>query len=304
MRSFFKFAAIIFFANFALLTYFVYAGAFSFYDFIAVDFDKYFYGEEPMSDRYLGQIILTTVWAFSLLIAFGSIVLRGLVQEPEVELTETDLKGLEETAEASNTMATEEARREQEELERLHASQEKEASLLVTAFDDMDFKQETAEQRPERMLKKLAGLLEAGQGLVYKRTESQAVELCGTFAFIPDETFDSRVEFGSGFVGESARSQKLLSINDIPDAYITIVSGLGDAQPHHLLVVPLVWEDVTIGVMEMAIFRTPNDFEKGAIREIAGRIGRAMYKDMKDLDVIKMAFNQVNETENVAVVAE
>jgi len=63
------------------------------------------------------------------------------------------------------------------------------------------------------------------------------------------------VENKSGLTGESIVSQKQLVLSDLPENYLTVASSLGNAKPEHLVIQPLVYENETIGVLEIGFFR-------------------------------------------------
>ncbi len=66
---------------------------------------------------------------------------------------------------------------------------------------------------------------------------------------VPD-TFD----FGVGLVGQAARGRERILITDVPPTYLTIASGLGEAAPLSLVILPVVFEERVLGVMELASF--------------------------------------------------
>lgn len=63
------------------------------------------------------------------------------------------------------------------------------------------------------------------------------------------------VEKSSGLTGEAIVSQKQLVLSDIPENFLTVVSSLGQAKPEHVVIQPLVYENETIGVLEVGFFR-------------------------------------------------
>jgi len=75
----------------------------------------------------------------------------------------------------------------------------------------------------------------------------------GTYAFYSEEVY-REFELGEGLTGQVAKEKKMLIINNIPEKYITILSGLGNGTPNYLIILPIVKEDSTIALLEFASF--------------------------------------------------
>jgi hypothetical protein len=101
--------------------------------------------------------------------------------------------------------------------------------------------------------------LEAGQGAIYTTIEKNGkryVELRGGYALAIGESTVINYEFGEGLIGQAAASGQALYVDDVPEGYIKIVSGLGTASPKFLLIVPVKDKHQVFGVMEIASFVT------------------------------------------------
>jgi hypothetical protein len=116
--------------------------------------------------------------------------------------------------------------------------------------------------------------LEAGQGAIYTATETEGkrtVELQGGYALNIGESTVINYEFGEGLIGQAAASGRSLYVDDVPEGYIKIVSGLGSASPRYLLIVPVKQNDEVLGVMEIASF-TPISEDSRKFSEEAGQL--------------------------------
>src|SRR5687767_8968487 len=62
-------------------------------------------------------------------------------------------------------------------------------------------------------------------------------------------------QIGESLVGQAALEKKTILVEDVPDDYIQVSSGLGEAPPRNILVLPILFEGHVRGVVEFASFQ-------------------------------------------------
>ena len=63
-----------------------------------------------------------------------------------------------------------------------------------------------------------------------------------------------RYRLGESLIGQCALEAKKILLNNVPDGYIRISSALGDAKPHNVIVLPVLFDGEVKGVIELASF--------------------------------------------------
>jgi hypothetical protein len=114
--------------------------------------------------------------------------------------------------------------------------------------------------------------LDAGQGAVYKiiaKEDKKIIELQNGYALSIGESKVISFDWGEGLIGQSAASAKTLYVDDVPDGYVKIVSGLGIASPRYLLIVPVKNQEQVLGVMEIATFTPLDENQRRFVEESA-----------------------------------
>ncbi len=99
--------------------------------------------------------------------------------------------------------------------------------------------------------------LNAGQGAAYltqQENDSRFAELTSGYALTISESATTRYNFGEGLIGQAASNGQLLYLDEVPEGYIKIISGLGSASPRYLLIAPVKNQDTVLGVLEIASF--------------------------------------------------
>ncbi len=84
------------------------------------------------------------------------------------------------------------------------------------------------------------------------------------------ESTDTQPSFGlgEGLVGQCAKEQKPITLNDVPANYCRITSGLGCAPPQQITGWPLLSRRTLLGVFEFASFRSITTSENALLDEI------------------------------------
>lgn len=110
----------------------------------------------------------------------------------------------------------------------------------------------------EKALASLCMKIDGSQGIIYsikKEKKKRWIELFATFAYNLPESDTVKYEFGEGLAGQVAKEGKKINIKDIPEGYITIISGLGAASPNHLAILPIKEKGEVTFVVEIASFK-------------------------------------------------
>ena len=92
--------------------------------------------------------------------------------------------------------------------------------------------------------------LKAQIGVIYL-FENGLLTQAGSYAFHYRKKNTNIIRPGEGLVGQAAREKKTIVFTEVPDDYIKINSGLGNATPKNLIIMPLVQDGVLKGVMEI-----------------------------------------------------
>ena len=87
----------------------------------------------------------------------------------------------------------------------------------------------------------------------------------------------THISLGQGIIGQCALEKRKLVLDRVPDDYIHISSGLGKAVPRSVLVLPLIFEGQTKGVLELASFEKFNHSHLALLDQLTESIGIVLH---------------------------
>jgi CheY-like chemotaxis protein/signal transduction histidine kinase len=105
------------------------------------------------------------------------------------------------------------------------------------------------------LLSELAPLVNAQQGVIYQMEseDSEGMVLLSGFAGDGENGHLRQLKLGEGLIGQCALEKRRMLITDLsPDRTVTIRSGLVEAVPRNLIVLPILFEDRVKAVIELA----------------------------------------------------
>ena len=100
--------------------------------------------------------------------------------------------------------------------------------------------------------------IEAVSGAYYSlkgNGKGKKLELDVPYALSFGESSRPSFEIGEGLVGQSAKEKAALFVDDVPESAIIAKSGLGQASPTHLAVLPVMHKTKLVGICEIGTFR-------------------------------------------------
>lgn len=130
----------------------------------------------------------------------------------------------------------------------------------------------------EKILSNIAKEFDIVQGLFFvKAKDSDEFNITGKYAYFGEEEPKS-FKLGETLSGQVAKNQKVLNLKEIPENYITILSGLGSSSPNHLIIIPVVVEKNTVAIIELASFKEFKGNFKELFQTISEKIGNELLK--------------------------
>ncbi|HPM29276.1 MAG TPA: GAF domain-containing protein [Chryseolinea sp.] len=111
----------------------------------------------------------------------------------------------------------------------------------------------------DKVIAALVQYTQSNQGGLYilndEDENNKFLDMVSLFAFDLKKFEQRKVKLGEGILGQAFLEKETTYITDIPDEYIRITSGLGDANPNSILMVPLKVDTEVYGIVELASFK-------------------------------------------------
>ena len=129
----------------------------------------------------------------------------------------------------------------------------------------------------KKILSELATVVTAQHGLFYVLQEEESfmdskLNLIASYAAVKRKNAPIQYAMGEGLIGQVALEKDRIMLTNLPKDYIKISSGLGDAKPQNVIILPVLFEGRLKAVIELASLdmfsQTHLDFLEGLTESI------------------------------------
>jgi signal transduction histidine kinase/HAMP domain-containing protein/CheY-like chemotaxis protein len=125
------------------------------------------------------------------------------------------------------------------------------------------------------IMSELTPLVTSQQGAFFlvEGEDEPDLRLVASYGYRQREGERDRFPLGDGLVGQAAVEAKPILVEDVPADYVKVASGLGEASPRNIIVLPVVFEEQVLGVIELASLQTISEINRAFLEQITETIG-------------------------------
>lgn len=128
----------------------------------------------------------------------------------------------------------------------------------------------------DKILALIIKYLEVNQGALFIVEEKRLIRIA-TYAYGKKKFIDDAIEIGQGLVGQCALEGQTIYLKEIPRDYVKITSGLGEATPKNVLIIPIKQRNQILGIMELASFHIIEQFKIEFVEKISESIASLIF---------------------------
>jgi HAMP domain-containing protein/CheY-like chemotaxis protein len=123
------------------------------------------------------------------------------------------------------------------------------------------------------LLSELAPLVNAQNGVIYLVEPDGSLRQLSAYADSPTSGHPERLMPGQGLVGQCAADARRMLLTQMPDNVVPIGSGLFQALPKNLIVLPVLFEGQVKAVIELASLGSFTDLQTSFLEQLTASIG-------------------------------
>ncbi|WP_327343268.1 HAMP domain-containing protein [Streptomyces europaeiscabiei] len=114
-----------------------------------------------------------------------------------------------------------------------------------------------------------------GKDLAPDNDEQYELRMLGSYGYSMG-SMPTSFRPGEALVGTAAQEKRTILVENAPSGYLKISSGLGEAPPAQVIVLPVLFEGTVLGVIELASFTPFTQIQKDFLNQIAEMIATSV----------------------------
>jgi methyl-accepting chemotaxis protein len=132
----------------------------------------------------------------------------------------------------------------------------------------------------DSIVSNLVRYLKANQGCIFSLNDDNDndtfLELISCYAYDRKKFQEKRVPIGEGLIGQCFYEKQVIYLKDVPKEYVSISSGLGEARPRNVILVPMILDQNIHGIIELASFSLFEKYQIDFLQKVAESIAATL----------------------------
>ncbi|NWQ44411.1 response regulator [Bacillus sp. EB106-08-02-XG196] len=218
--------------------------------------------------------VFHTVWTFALRLSKVSGLMTNIAEGSDLS-KKIEVKGTDEIddiAQSFNRMT-----------ETLEKQMAKEQNILWVKSNSAEIITSISgthnlESLSRTFLSKVVPLLDSSHAVMYVKDSGNQIgepvfKLLASYASIEGENHPKTISPGEGLIGQAIQEKRTIVLSDVPSDYIKVSSGLGEAEPRNIYLIPAIFEGDVKAVLEFASFKSFSSNHHALLAEIIDSLG-------------------------------
>ncbi len=145
---------------------------------------------------------------------------------------------------------------------------------MLRVEDDLD-------QLCDRIIAYIVKYMKANQGALFlldddNDNEEKELFIKSAYAYERKKRLTHTIKPGEGLVGQCYLEKDFIYLTEVPDNFVSIKSGLGDANPRSILITPMLVNEEIYGVFEIASFHEIAQYQIDFMMELGENIAMTL----------------------------
>ncbi|MHC1685488.1 MAG: response regulator [Clostridiaceae bacterium] len=229
--------------------------------------EKATYGPTITQDIRSSMVIMITVSIFAAMISFSIIVvLVRLIVEPVRTITNT----FKDISEGEGDLSVRISPQTKDEIGEMSSyfdifmdklqvvftdiKKQNQLKTWQSDFNDIIRGEQEVNSLGETIIGFLSAFLDAKLALLYLADKKDSYNIIASYAYRDLDKMNKTVNSGEGLIGQCVLQKKIQVINNLPEDYMKIGSSLGEALPRNIMLIPCIYNNKVIAVIELGSF--------------------------------------------------
>ena len=151
----------------------------------------------------------------------------------------------------------------------------------------------------EKLVQFLCEYTSSELGIFFMNNESGALVPFSGYGLEINEATVPAFSLGEGKVGQAAIENKIISLEEVPEDYMKIKTGLSEIEPANILVLPIVYTSSIIGVIELGSRKKYTENQLEFLKTASEKISVFFFTLQSHLQTQKLLFETQNQAEEL-----